>query len=94
MAGTPKEHLKLGAAFWFSLGVTAFVGGILAFLIYETWALLVRRSPEEVSNCQPDHDRDRKRPTRERPDARADNVGDRFVTGEQRRETAPATRRR
>jgi len=40
-----SERLNLGIAFWFSLGVTVFIGGILALLVYETWALLTGHEP-------------------------------------------------
>ena len=45
MTEAPREHIRLGVAFWFSLGVTAFVGGILALLVYETWALFTGHEP-------------------------------------------------
>lgn len=45
MTEAPRERIRLGGAFWFSLGVTTFVGGILALLVYETWALFTGHEP-------------------------------------------------
>ncbi len=45
VTGRPKEQLRPGVAFWFSLGVTALIGGILALLVYETWALFTGHEP-------------------------------------------------